>query len=275
MPLFSLPHASSSAPPRIVVPVLGADEHAVLAHAVEVARSGADVAEWRLDAWGAHDGVGAVAMLPRLRAALDGLPVLATYRSRGEGGPGALDDDGYAALLTSLLEGPHDPPEGIDLELTREGSVVAELTTRARAHGVSVVGSSHDFAATPSDDELDTIFDLLAARGSDVLKVAVTPADRGDVLRLLDAAHRAARHGVAVLPVAMGEAGALTRVAGQGWGAPATFAMVGAGSAPGQVPVAVLRRALDAVDDALRAAAGPAGVGVRATCEAHPTGGAA
>lgn len=237
--------------PAVVVPVQGDDLAAVLAHARAVAASGADVAEWRLDAWGRHDAAGAVAALGSLRTALGGLPVLATFRSLAEGGPGTLSDEDYTALLLALLA---DGVEGVDVELTRPAPVARAVLEAAGASGAAVVGSSHDFERTPGPEELDRLFDGLADRGSDVLKVAVQVHDDGDVFRLLAAAHRARRHGTAVLPIAMGATGVLTRFAGEAWGAPATFARVGVGSAPGQLGVTELRAALTAVHGALAAA---------------------
>lgn len=235
-----------SGAPAVVVPLTGRDVGEILVHAREVATAGADVAEWRLDAWGAHDGEGAAAMLPDLREALGGLPVLATYRSVAEGGPGTLDDDAYAALLIALLT-VAGPVEGVDVELSRPTAVAAAVATAAREAGAAVVGSSHDFSGTRDAAALDAVFDGLAAREVDVLKVAVTASDDGDVLRLLTAAHAARRHGRAVLPIAMGAAGLLTRVAGECWGSPATFGAVGTGSAPGQVAVPELRAVVDAL----------------------------
>lgn len=237
--------------PAVVVPLQGRDEAGVLVHARDAVAAGADVVEWRLDAWGAHDAARATAMLPHLREALGAVPVLATYRSLAEGGPGTLDDDAYGALLSHLLELGID---GVDVELTRPEAGVADLVAAARLAGTTVVGSSHDFAGTPTDAELARRFDSLAARGCDVLKVAVTAADDGDVQRLLLAAAVARRHGVDVLPIAMGDAGVVTRIAGECWASPATFGTVGAGTAPGQVPLPQLRAALVAVHEALTAA---------------------
>ncbi|WP_454300431.1 type I 3-dehydroquinate dehydratase [Salana multivorans] len=177
--------------------------------------------------------------LPALRAECR-LPVLATYRSGLEGGPGEIDDDAYGDLLTALVTAGAD---AIDVELTRGEEVVLAPVWLARENGVSVVGSSHDFTGTP--DDLDVRFAEVARRGSDVLKIAVTPSSDTDVLRLLSSAVRARHeHGRSVLPVAMGPLGALTRVGGGLWRAPLTFARVGEGSAPGQLDVADAARVL-------------------------------
>lgn len=237
-------------PPAVVVPLLGTSPDQVFAHAHAVAVEAPDVVEWRLDAWGEHDAAGAVPLLPRLRAALPGLPLLATFRSRAEGGPGELTDQAWVQLVIELLDA---GVEAVDVEVSRGTDAVARVVAHAREVGAVVVGSSHDFAGTATDDALDATFDALAALGADVLKVAVAPENLTDVLRLLAAGERARRHGRAVLPVAMGEAGVLTRFAGEVWGAPATFALVGSGSAPGQVPVAQIRRAQEQVHAVLTA----------------------
>lgn len=235
--------------PAIAVPVQAGDVDELLALARAAVAAGAEVLEWRIDAIeGAAvgtmpDGAArpdlerfpeAVARLLRRLRATVGAPVLATYRSRDEGGPGVLDDDGYRALLLALVAARAD---AVDVELSRPAALAEEVARCAHEAGIAVVGSSHDFTRTPPD--LDDRFAELARRGSDVLKVAATPQDAADVLRLLTAAvHARATHGRAVLPVSMGRLGVLSRVAGGLWRAPVTFAAVGRGSAPGQLGVA-------------------------------------
>ena len=82
-----------------------------------------------------------------------------------------------------------------------------------------------------------------------MLKVAATPIDAGDVLRLLTAADSARRTWQRpVVPIAMGPLGAITRIGGSLVRAPFTFGQVaGRASAPGQFEVATLRAVLDAL----------------------------
>lgn len=249
------PFPLTPATPAVAVPVAGGDGQDLLERTAAAVAGGADLVEWRLDAWGggaAHTmAPSAVAeLVAALRAELGGVPVLATYRSRLEGGPGEADDGEYTDLLLALVAAGVD---AVDVELTRPEEDAAVVVAAARAVGVVVVGSSHDFSGTP--DDLPSRFRELARRGADVLKVAVTPESAYDVVRLLDAAvsaHEAT--GRPVVPVAMGALGVLTRVAGGLWGAPFTFAMVGEASAPGQLAVADVR----AVQDVLaRAGAQP------------------
>lgn len=225
--------------PAIAVPVARRDVAGSVAGAVAAREGGAQLIEWRLDALDPAELAVAAEQLPALRAEA-GAPVLATYRSRLEGGPGNLDDDAYGDLLESLVAAGAD---AIDIELTRGEEVILGPVRLAHEAGITVVGSSHDFSGTP--DDLDARFAELARRGSDVLKVAVLAGTDTDVVRLLTSAVRA-RHelGRAVVPVAMGHLGALTRVGGGLWQAPFTFARVGTGTAPGQLDARAVARVL-------------------------------
>ena len=67
-----------------------------------------------------------------------------------------------------------------------------------------------------------------------------------DVVTLIDATQR--RHRESAIPLitmSMGTLGALTRIGGGTFGSAATFATLGAASAPGQLPAAGVRAALD------------------------------
>ncbi|WP_169925891.1 type I 3-dehydroquinate dehydratase [Serinibacter salmoneus] len=204
-------------------------------------RAGAEVIEWRLDALAVDDLADAGAAIGGLAREV-GVEILATYRSIAEGGAGPLGDDAYRDLLLALLEHPRGLA-AVDVELSRPEEDVAAIVAAARCAEVPTVGSSHDFTGFP--DDVVTRFAELARRGHDVLKVAVTAGDDLEVIRLLEAAVTA-RHtlGRAVVPIAMGERGVLTRVGGALWGAPFTFARHGAGSAPGQPTVSEVAAAL-------------------------------
>lgn len=245
---------TSTGLPAVVVPVMGASSELTLAGVAQAAAAGPDVIEWRLDslvsASGTHDAQGALDLLPRVIETAAGVRVLATFRSHAEGGPGELADEPYGVLLRSLATS--GLVHGIDCELSRPEPAVRDAITLARAAGVAVIGSSHHFDRTPESSELDEIFAALAQRRSQVLKVATMPHDVADVWRLLAAARRAqVELGLAVLPIAMGSLGVITRIAGESFGSPATFGSVGKGSAPGQVEIGALRSQLAAFHTSL------------------------
>jgi 3-dehydroquinate dehydratase-1 len=84
------------------------------------------------------------------------------------------------------------------------------------------------------------------ALGADVAKIAVMPQRAEDVLALLDATLRAARElPIPVAGMSMGGLGAASRLCGGVFGSALTFAVAGAPSAPGQMPVGEVRAALE------------------------------
>ncbi len=110
-----------------------------------------------------------------------------------------------------------------------------------------IVASTHDFTGTPSPQVIADQLEAMAATGADVCKLAVMPHSALDVAALLTAtATRATVSKVPLITMAMGPLGIVSRLAGQVFGSCATFATLGdAGSAPGQVPLDEVLRALD------------------------------
>jgi 3-dehydroquinate dehydratase-1 len=109
-----------------------------------------------------------------------------------------------------------------------------------------VVASNHDFDATPPAAEIVARLEAMEAAGADVAKIAVMPRSAADVVTLIAATE--SRHRVAGIPLitmSMGALGAVTRIGGGTFGSAATFATVGAASAPGQLPAVGVRAALD------------------------------
>jgi 3-dehydroquinate dehydratase-1 len=229
--------------PVVVVPLTARTPGALLDQARAVAAAAPDVVEWRVDllADGRATPEAVVDAGRALVPALRGLPLLVTVRTAAEGGDAAVTDDAYEALLRTLLDS--GIADLLDVEVAREPA--ARLVTAAHAAGVPVVGSSHDFAGTPSHDAIVDRLLGMADLGADVLKIAVMPHDPGDVLTLLSAtwttAQRTARP---LITMAMGELGVASRLVGGAFGSVATFGTVGDASAPGQVELGALRAAL-------------------------------
>ncbi|MFS0706073.1 type I 3-dehydroquinate dehydratase [Cellulomonas sp. 179-A 9B4 NHS] len=240
--------------PAVCVPLVATTPDAAAADARALPPGVADVVEVRLDhvAGSAADPALATAALRAVRAALpDDVPVLATFRSAREGGAQPADDAAYAAVVLAAITSA-GVVDAVDVELATPDAVRADLLAAARAHGVPVVVSTHDFAGTPSADALVDVLRRQRDAGADVCKVAVTPADADDVLTLLQATRTFAREADRpVVTIAMGGLGLVTRLAGEVFGSALTFGSVGAGSAPGQLDAVRLREVLTLVHAAL------------------------
>jgi len=115
---------------------------------------------------------------------------------------------------------------------------------------VPVLGSLHDFTATPPAEELVQRLVEIQERGCAVAKAAVMPQNMGDVLQLMEATWTmTSQHpSTPVLTISMGGLGLITRLSPRVTGSCATFAMVDHPSAPGQIPVEELRPILELLD---------------------------
>ncbi len=237
-----------AARPAVVVPLTGVDLAELRAQAAAVREAGPDLVEWRVDLAEAlaRDVDAQVVVGHQLVDALDGLPLLVTVRSRAEGGRAAADPDAHLATLEALVGA--GVADLVDVELGGGPQPVRRVVTLAHDAGVAVVVSHHDVVGTPPRAELLGRLRAMAAAGADLCKIAVTPRDAGDVLELLGATWDASRElDRPVISVSMGRLGVVSRLAGGVFGSVATFATVGRGSAPGQLDVATVRAALDAV----------------------------
>jgi 3-dehydroquinate dehydratase-1 len=240
--------------PAICVPLVARTWQELLDEASAAVRKSPDVLEWRVDHYGdIADIDGVVALARRVREVARDTPLIVTCRSAREGGaPTSLDVGQTVALYEAICAA--RCTEFIDYELGNGRANFARARDAAHAHGVSVIGSYHDFSGTPDASTLAATFERAKREGADVAKVAVTPSDPGDVLRLLDATWRAARTlELPLISMAMGAVGALSRIAGHLFGSALTFAAGESASAPGQIPVDELREAIAALNGAMRA----------------------
>ena len=182
------------------------------------------------------------AALTAARAA-SSLPLLLTYRSATEGGKGAGHGQGYEDYLASLLR-LRPPVAAVDIEMACPASKA--LVAEAKAGGYDVVGSCHDFTATPSRAQIAEKLVQITAAGADITKVAYMPRTAQDVAALRHAAHdfAGAYPHQPLIAISMGQLGAPSRTDLVNC---LTFATIadGAASAPGQATIAHVRAWLE------------------------------
>lgn len=182
------------------------------------------------------------AALTAVRAA-SSLPLLLTYRSTTEGGKGAGHGQGYEDYLASLLQ-LRPAVAAVDIEMACPASKA--LVAEAKAGGYDVVGSCHDFTATPSAAQITQKLAQITAVGADITKVAYMPRTAQDVAALRHAAHdfAGAYPHQPLIAISMGQLGAPSRTDLANC---LTFATIadGAASAPGQATIAYVRAWLE------------------------------
>lgn len=203
-------------------------------------QQGAGAAELRADLLA--DPAQVRAALTAVRAA-SSLPLLLTYRSATEGGKGAGHGQGYEDYLASLLQ-LRPAVAAVDIEMACPASKA--LVAEAKAGGYDVVGSCHDFTATPSAAQIAEKLAQITAAGADITKVAYMPRTAQDVAALRHAAHdfAGAYPHQPLIAISMGQLGAPSRTDLVNC---LTFATIadGAASAPGQATIAHVKAWLE------------------------------
>lgn len=236
--------------PAVIVPLTGADRTSLLRQAQSLgsspAAAGIDLVEWRVDLLSDLPGDEADLrdLVAALRERLGPRPLLATVRTRAEGGQADLEGTAYRDLITALVR--TGSVDAVDVEHRR--STAREAVRSAQQRGLTVVASHHDFHRTPSAPQILDHLRAMERTGAEVVKIAVTPRDAQDVLTLLAATLTASADlSRPIISMSMGPLGASSRLSGGVFGSVATFASLGEASAPGQLPLETVLSVLDSV----------------------------
>ena len=227
---------------KILVPVMAND----LSNAAAAGAAG-DVVELRLDALSILDAPNVQNVLCAARAAIgQGVPLLATIRTKKEGGLADLTDAAYGELGTAICHS--GLADLLDVEASAAPAVIAAIQQQARESGVKTVFSSHNFAETPPTETMVNTLTDMVRRGADIAKLAVMPHTPADTARLLEATEQMSRESdCPLITMSMGQQGMVSRICGAAFGSCAGFATAGVSSAPGQPAAPALRTALDAL----------------------------
>ena len=231
--------------PKVCVPIVEKTREDILSTAKAICSTEADLVEWRAD-W--YEDVSAFSEVIKtadmLRSILGETPLLFTFRSAREGGEKELSLESYATLLESVAKTGF--VDLIDVEVFSGDDAVKNIIQTAHAHGVKVIASNHDFEGTPAREELVARLCKMQDLGADILKIAVMPQTRSDVLTLLSVTEEmSSRHtSRPVITMSMGRTGTLSRLCGEIFGSAVTFASFGKVSAPGQIAIEDLKAGL-------------------------------
>ncbi|KAA9029911.1 type I 3-dehydroquinate dehydratase [Niallia endozanthoxylica] len=231
--------------PKIIVPLMGNTTEQLVQEVNEVKRVKPDIVEWRVDVYEHVDQIEAVqAMISTLRKVLSDELLLFTFRSHKEGGNKEVPVSYYVELLQAAIM--TKKIDLVDVELFTGEKYVKELVETAEANGVYVIMSNHDFEKTPSKQEILTRLCKMQELGAHIPKIAVMPNGVEDVITLLEATNTMKTNYAdrPIITISMGGKGLISRLAGECFGSAATFGAGNQESAPGQIPVPELRRAL-------------------------------
>lgn len=227
--------------PKICVPVMGNTLDEVLAHTQCAVKASPDFLEWRADSCSNILTKGTAGeMLGEIRKTAGTLPLLFTFRSAVEGGRKAVTPEEYERLLEEAASS--HMAELVDVEALRKGIHARKITEQLHAEGCAVIASHHCFDGTPEKEQLREILEQLEESGADILKLAVMPNTRKDVVRLIDITQEMITgSSCPVITMSMGALGTVTRISGEIFGSCVTYACAGEASAPGQLPAGKVR----------------------------------
>ncbi|MFL0246835.1 type I 3-dehydroquinate dehydratase [Candidatus Clostridium stratigraminis] len=234
--------------PKVCVPIIEKTKEDIIAEAVIFSNIHVDIVEWRVDVFeDAFDTEKVKAVLKDLVPALNNIPLLFTYRTSKEGGGKAIESENYVELNKTAAE--TGLVDLIDVELFTGDEIVKEIIESAHGANVKVVASNHDFEGTPSKKEIIKRLRKMQDLGADILKIAVMPKNKIDVLKLLEATAIMSEKYAdrPLITVSMSDMGTLSRITGEIFGSAVTFGGYNKTSAPGQLKLEDLHNALQLI----------------------------
>ena len=235
-------------PVKTIVPITAKTKQQALEQAKIIAENPhADMAEFRIDLLDfASDTKAVIKLGKELNQVLRNKPLIATIRTANEGGQLKISDADYESTYTEYLKQPF--MQFLDIEMFRDQARVEKLTQRAHQKNVLVIMSNHDFDKTPTQQDIEQRLLKQDQMGADILKIAVMPKSKQDVLTLMNATLNVSQKSKKpLLTMSMGRLGTISRIATANMGGSMSFGMIGEASAPGQIDVAQLKQFLKIV----------------------------
>ena len=232
---------------KICVPVC-VKQASALAGAVARAAKVADIIELRLDCLNADELDATRRSLPDSLKQVP-LPVILTLRAAKQGGHNSLGSEARHRFWSSINHLPDKCFVDLELDLVRE-FVPEGQDGKLPVDSARIICSHHDIAGAP--ENLEDIYQQMAATKSRILKIAVQADDATDCLPIFGLLDRARREGREMISIGMGQAGIMTRVLGPSRGSFLTYGSLDdeSATAPGQLTARELREVyrIDQID---------------------------
>lgn len=211
-----------SMPKIAAVIVDGEDKKAIDA----AKRSGADLLELRIDCFKTQDIISIQDCVKYAR--LKKLPLIATIRSKAEGGGIYIRDIERFNLFRNII--PY--VDAVDIELSSK-DILKDVINEAHKLNKKVIVSYHNFNDTPELKKLETIIKNSKKAGGDIVKIATFAKDKKDIAML--ACLTVSNENIII--IAMGKLGRVSRIFFPMLGSLITYCPVTTSSAPGQLPL--------------------------------------
>lgn len=231
--------------PYICIPITGKRDSELLNELAEIIPLNPDVIEWRVDFYEQINKTEAVLNMLNEMKKTTSIPFLFTIRSVEEGGEVIPLNSRVQVFQLMEKVCRSSQIEMIDIEIANEENMIKELQVAAKTYGIKTILSFHNFEKTPIREDLFQIGAKAVKLGGDIVKIAVMPRRKADVLELLHVTNELDQTlGIPVVTMSMGKLGNISRLIGWTYGSMMTFAIGKKASAPGQLPIGQLREAI-------------------------------
>ena len=219
---------------KICLPLVAESDYELMAQAIELKKMKPDLIEWRVDYYeNCGDKEKVLDTLSDLKHVLDTIPLIYTLRTVREGGKANIDDEVRKDIIEHSIES--GLVELVDIEMSSDEEFVKEMRDITLANGTKIIMSYHNFDYTPEEDEIRRMLVKGQDLDGDIVKLAIMPKSKGDVITLMNAVHKTgSKLNIPVIAISMGEIGQITRIACRIMGTALTFAAGIGASAPGQ-----------------------------------------
>lgn len=197
-------------------------------------RNGADLLELRIDCFKRQDVSSVQKIVKSLKT--ENIPLLATIRSKAEGGKSGISDRERLMLFQSIMPF----VDAVDIEIGSK-KIIDDVIVSARRLNKKTIVSYHNFQKTPEQKKLNAIIVEGKKAGGDIIKIAAMAKNKQDIIRL---AHIAALH-KNIIVIAMGRLGIMSRFFFPILGSLITYCSVTESSAPGQLSLKDTKIILD------------------------------
>jgi len=198
--------------------------------------AGADMLEIRVDTFAKRDIDALISGIKRLKGyeGAETTPLILTCRASSEGGANDISPREKRSIFQALMPF----VDYIDIELRKAAGFKDIIRTAVKA-GVGVIISYHNFKSTPTAARLEELIEKGKALGGGTVKIAAAVHSTAELKRLA----KALLNHKGLIIIGMGPLGAASRVFFPLLGSLTTYGSITASSAPGQMPVAELKKA--------------------------------
>ena len=261
--------------PLICVSVTAASEDGIRKQFRDLSYENIDAVEWRADFFNDIRNTARVnSILDEAYGLFKDRVFIFTIRTKAEGGNMDISADEYERLILDAAG--HRAVDLTDCQI--KGAQALGYTDpdgaqgyfrKVKAKGCGVIASYHDFEKTPPDDDMYVIADRMRMAGADIPKCAFMPKAPSDTYRVMGICRtlKDKEPDMPLIFISMGACGMISRITSESFGSCLTFGISDSaafradagmspdtGSAPGQLNINVLGKAIDSLGKVISSA---------------------